>query len=442
MFSLVLLVAQIATPSAYAFCGTYVGDASQPIYNSKSEVAIARKGNQTTLTLGNDYSGQLSDFALLIPVPEVLSEDSVRTVVPELLADVDRYSGPRLVSYTCEDFYEGVETPAFGCAQDYALATDDVWDSASLDDTSGVDVEASFTAGEYQIVILSAEDSGNLLTWLQNNDYTVSVEAEALLQEYIDGGSYFLAAKVSFADLPDGQEFLSPLQITYTSDIFSLPVRLGTVNSPGEQDLILYVLSDYEQGRIGISNYPEKDAPTDCMLREDFTDDFGEYYTEMFSDVVEDSERAAWVAEYGWAPYHCDPCVDGEALSDWTVQNLGYADGSASAYFTRIHMQYRPDQVDEDLILYQTGLTESIQQRYVSWNEDLVDRFEICGEGWLTDQLEEGEDGLCANTFRELRREDRRDNRGCASNLDLPSGSFLLGASLMALVFASTRRKA
>lgn len=437
MLSLSLLLAGVV-PAVHAFCGTYVGDATAPVYNAKSEVAIARVGTTTTLTLGNDYSGQLSDFALVIPVPDVLGPEDVRTVLPELLEEAARYSEPRVVAYTCEDFYVAPSGPSLGCAE-YSVYMSD--QAGGYADTAGANVEAEFTAGEYQLVVLSAEESAGLLSWLTNNGYTVSYDAEQMLQEYIDAGSYFLAAKVSFENLPDGQDFLSPLQITYSSEVFSLPVRLGTVNSPGEQDLIVYVLSDYAQGRVGVSNYPEADPPTDCMMREDATADFGTYYNTAFNAAIAGNTRASWVAEYGWAPYHCDPCVDGEALSDWAVMNLGFPDGSQSAYFTRIHMRYTPAQVDQDLSFYFTGSTDTIQQRYVQWNESLIDRFEVCGEGWLTDPIEEDEAGLCAAEFRELRREDRQARRGCAAAVDLPEGSFLAGATALALALAAARRR-
>ena len=58
-------------------------------------------------------------------------------------------------------------------------------------DTGGVNGEAGYVVGEYQIVILSAGQSGALFTWLTDNGYAVPATAQDLLGEYIEAGSDF-----------------------------------------------------------------------------------------------------------------------------------------------------------------------------------------------------------------------------------------------------------
>ena len=79
MVQLSLLLALFSN-DATAFCGTYVGSAGADLFSHTSQVAIARQGNQTTLTLANDYEGSLDDFAVVIPVPSVLTESDVQIV--------------------------------------------------------------------------------------------------------------------------------------------------------------------------------------------------------------------------------------------------------------------------------------------------------------------------------------------------------------------------
>ena len=71
-----------STSVAWGFCGTYVGGAGSSLYNGASQIAVVRQGTQTTLTMANDVfgSGDLSEFALVVPVPEVLGPDDVATV--------------------------------------------------------------------------------------------------------------------------------------------------------------------------------------------------------------------------------------------------------------------------------------------------------------------------------------------------------------------------
>ncbi len=411
---LTMLALGTLSAPAHAFCGTFVGQSGNDLVNRTSEVILARQGTRTTLTLTNDYEGSLSQFAMLIPVPQILEEDDVRVLASWVPEELERYSGPRLVEYTCDDFHDHYYPRSFspGCAYEYALTVqDDAYEAGGTSDT--VNVEAEFEVGEYEIVILSAEESSGLLNWLSANGYSIDPDAEDLLQEYIESGSYFFAAKVDLAENL-GDTTLSPLQFSYDSEVFSLPIRLGTVNSPGEQDLIVYALTDWQDGQLGIANYPERElSDNECMLDGDL--DFDDWYADAVSDALSGDEEAGWLFEYGWAPYHCDPCPDGEALSDSLVQELGFSNGSWSAYFSRIRMRYTPEQATEDLVLYATGITDNEQVRIIQHNESLEDRFPICDEGFVTDNP-----GDCEDEFSDLTRQERSDYRsenreGCAT---------------------------
>lgn len=52
----------------------------------------------------------------------------------------------------------------------------------------GVKVEAEFTVGEYEVVILSAEDALGLDTWLRRANYKIPEGAEPILRPYVQGG--------------------------------------------------------------------------------------------------------------------------------------------------------------------------------------------------------------------------------------------------------------
>lgn len=82
-------------PDAWAFCGFYVAGADSQLYNQASQVAIARNGNQTVLTMANDYKGDVADFALVVPVPTVISPEQVKVIEPKPLERLDTYSAPR-----------------------------------------------------------------------------------------------------------------------------------------------------------------------------------------------------------------------------------------------------------------------------------------------------------------------------------------------------------
>src|SRR5436190_23108222 len=90
-------------PAAHAFCGFFVGKSDAELFNKSSQVALVRDGNRTVLTMSNDYKGPLSEFALVVPVPSVLTRDQIHVGDRKLLERLDAYSSPRLVEYTDPD---------------------------------------------------------------------------------------------------------------------------------------------------------------------------------------------------------------------------------------------------------------------------------------------------------------------------------------------------
>src|SRR5262249_24951260 len=73
-------ISLVSVPQSAAFCGFYVGKADSSLFNEASQVILARDGRRTTLTMMNDYKGELTDFALVVPVPVVLKRNDVKVI--------------------------------------------------------------------------------------------------------------------------------------------------------------------------------------------------------------------------------------------------------------------------------------------------------------------------------------------------------------------------
>ena len=98
----------------------------------------------------------------------------------------------------------------------------------------GVTIEASYTVGEYDILILAAEQSNGLIQWLTANDYKLPEGAESVVGSYIKQGMRFFVAKVNMDEHEAlGYSNLRPLQVAFESPKFMLPIRLGTLNAKG-----------------------------------------------------------------------------------------------------------------------------------------------------------------------------------------------------------------
>ena len=167
---LVLAVLLVAPTSAHAFCGFYVNGAGGAMFNDATEVVLMRMGTRTVLSMQNSYQGPLSDFAMVVPVPVVLQKDDVKTLDKSVFDAVDTMGSPRLVEYWEQDpcqvqrVYDEPPPSAMmgaGAAPEMAKSEADF----------GVKIEAKFTVGEYQILILSATESTGLDHWLRDNHY-------------------------------------------------------------------------------------------------------------------------------------------------------------------------------------------------------------------------------------------------------------------------------
>ncbi len=353
--------------SAFA-CPTIATGTPLPLSFDSAAVAIVREGRRTTFSVSINPVGDPQEFALVLPVPQVLAEHEVQTLDAEIFARLDGYSAPRHVADA-------------GCSQySYGGASDS--DSAGGEEGGGddgsVEVEAEYLVGDYMVVILSAEESIGLETWLSVNGYHLPDGADERLGEYIEGGSYFLAAKVApGADIADGSP-LAPLQVSYESDIFSIPMRLATLNSPGEQDMVIYAITDVsasDGGKVGIANYPEFTVPDKCMWVDE-NDDFGAFYDDLFTGEWLSTNDAGWAMEYAGVPGDCSPC-SGVYVDEADIAALGFKGDYYSQHLTRLHMRYTPEQATEDLALYGSGMYEPKVTSFADRNQanfECIDR--------------------------------------------------------------------
>ena len=96
---LLIFIALIITSEIYSFCGFYVAKAGANLYNKKSEVILVRDGNETTITMNNDFKGNVKDFAMVIPVPNLIARSDIKIAESSIFTFLDNYSSPRLVEY-------------------------------------------------------------------------------------------------------------------------------------------------------------------------------------------------------------------------------------------------------------------------------------------------------------------------------------------------------
>ncbi|QPD03943.1 MAG: hypothetical protein Nkreftii_001717 [Candidatus Nitrospira kreftii] len=360
-----------------AFCGFYVGKADTKLFNKTSEVVIARHDNKTVITMANDFKGDVKEFAMVVPVPTVLEKDQIHVGDAAVLKHLADYSAPRLVEYFDENpcrRYELMED-RMGSLKNMAPASAPA--KQERDRALGVTVEAQYTVGEYDILILSAKESRGLETWLSESGYKLPHGASMVLHSYLIQNMKFFVAKVNLAEQSKlGFTHLRPLQIAFESPKFMLPIRLGTVNAEDTQELFIYLLT--KQGRVETTNYRTIRLPEAQEIPLYVKEKFGDFYRDLFTrQVKRESERGVFL-EYAWDMNWCDPCaanpLSTEELRSLGVfwqdspgikQRKGFIPQAQNVFLTRLHVRYDAAHFPEDLMFQETADRNNFQARYI-----------------------------------------------------------------------------
>ncbi|MCB0794762.1 MAG: DUF2330 domain-containing protein [Flavobacteriales bacterium] len=369
-------LALLAANSASAFCGFYVAKADATLFNDRSEVILVRDGRRTIITMSNDFQGDVKDFAMVVPVPTVLDRNDIRIVERRVFDVLDSYSSPRLVEY-----YDGNPCIQWEYAEELDVMRVPMAAEAMADKAStrarreyGVTIEARYTVGEYDVLILSAQESNGLKRWLLDNDYQIPSTAHEVLDPYIKSGLKFFVVKIDLERMQaQGFEFLRPIQVRFESEKFMLPIRLGMANSKGTQDMIVYAFT--REGRVDAVNYRTVRMPTDRKVPLFVKERFGEFYKDLFKRKWKQEGRNAVTLEYAWnvTPswngMKCDPCVGPPPMPqefvDAGVDWAGNWNGGGQVFFTRLHVRYSREKFPQDLFFQVTPNTEHYQARYV-----------------------------------------------------------------------------
>jgi hypothetical protein len=338
--------------------------------------------------MANDFKGDPKEFAIVVPVPTVLQKDQIHVGDKALLDHLDAYSAPRLVEYFDENpcsrmMFESrapLASPAVGGVRKDALSQ-----SRSL----GVTIEAQYTVGEYDILILSAQQSTGLETWLRENGYRIPPGAGSVLNTYIKQNLKFFVAKVNLKEQAKlGYSVLRPIQVAYESPKFMLPIRLGMVNADGPQELFVYALT--QKGRVEVTNYRTVKLPTGTELPIYVKERFPDFYKAMFSHQVMKESMSTIFTEYAWDMGWCDPCA-ADPLSSEELRQLGVfwqgesnprplapgqvrpsppiRSGPQEVFMTRLHVRYDAAHFPEDLVFQETADRSNFQGRYVLRHE-------------------------------------------------------------------------
>ncbi|MEM6806174.1 MAG: DUF2330 domain-containing protein [Bacteroidota bacterium] len=366
-----------------AFCGFYVARSSLDLFNHASQVILAKNGKQLTVTMYSDFHGDPKDFAMVVPVPEVLKRDQIQVIKKDIFNRLNEFTGPRLVKYHDKDIFctPPPERPVYirGYAStqvESVLAGKVLGVSVRRNKKYKVKVKERYKIDGYEILILSTKKSKGLELWLKDHGYQIPEGASEVLEPYIKSDMKFFVVKVDMESFKQKKDaYLHPIQIHYTSSRFMLPIRLGMANAKGDQDMIVYAFS--KKGRIECSNYQTHEIPSNVDIPLPVASNFDLFYKSLFDKSWEKGGKNGVLLEYGWdisgsSAIKCDPCPSPvltyaqlkEAGVDW-LNNWGGSQYHGKLYASRLHVRYNRSSFPQDLLFQETPNWENFQGRYV-----------------------------------------------------------------------------
>lgn len=277
--------------------GATSGLTSDPSYSPTAAVVMVRDGRRTVLTIEAAYQGPAVELSMVVPIPSAIDRDSVRTITGTAFRRLDARTAPRVrhVWPRCRPrpmrMMEAASADGLGSGGGGRASV------APTPEELGIEIRDEWPVAEYDVTLLDARESTGLLTFLRQRNLDLPERATTMLRGYIETGHRFVLLQVdpSRAQRLGESMMLSPIQIEYDADELVVPVRLGTLNSPGEQELLLYVLSP--EGRFTVANRPNVEAPTDLRMRPSARGAFAELYNAVTDEIFRRTPGAA-VAEY------------------------------------------------------------------------------------------------------------------------------------------------
>lgn len=354
---LLFVVVLIATllpppPSASALCSCMLfrrragsvntGITNDPGYSPAAAVFIVRDGVKTVLTMEPAYDGPKVPISMIFPVPTAIGRDQVRTVPGSIFRNLDRLTAPR-VQHVFPSCRRRRRRAARMSSARLAGGGGGGGGGGGTEEPP-VQVVDEWALDEYDISVLSATESNGLLDFVRERGLELPAAAEPALRAYIETGHRFVFATVdpTRAHTVGDRMVLSPLQLSYESDDLVVPVRLGTINSPGEQELLLYVVARGEHYEV--ANRESVLAPTDLRIGRENAGSAAELYGALMDEQFRQKPGAV-VTEFAYRLGH--------RVGHHHIRRLGLSQRSReSAHWTLTRMRHRfgPNQ-DSDLTL-------------------------------------------------------------------------------------------
>lgn len=240
------------------------------------------------------YAGNPDSFAWIVPVPGVpdVSESS-----DALFAALDNNTSLQVIpppSEPCDFASASTGTNGCGCAGSSAdLATGGAIEP-TLGESNNVNIYDRGTTTNYDYVVLGAERTQALVTWLQENQFNVSDNMTPVMDAYNapadgDAGMRFLAIR-----LRDGRDNsdIAPLRFTYRAPNPVIPIQLTAVAAQPQMGILVYIAATrpYTPGNYGVLQPMPSQILVDAQYRTNYFD--------WVARIADEARGQRFISEY------------------------------------------------------------------------------------------------------------------------------------------------
>ncbi len=188
------------------------------------------------------YTGDPQKFAWIIPVTAV-PDFSVGS--DALFANLLSSTAPIYSFTSTRDCADDNRDPP-GCSSLEASAGGDTFQESTAatgfdEGGSGPQIIKREVVGAFEIVVLQGGTAAELIDWLDTYGYYQDPEATPIVQEYLDEGFMFAAAKLLHGA---GVDEIQPLVLTYEGSEPCVPLRLTRIAATEDMGVRVFSLAD------------------------------------------------------------------------------------------------------------------------------------------------------------------------------------------------------
>jgi MYXO-CTERM domain-containing protein len=325
------LAVALASTQAAAFPGFFAYKGAKPA-NLSTHVILMKKDATTVVTVMPDYQGDLKPFAVVLPVPDDVKADQVKTLKRDFVERIDEITAPRFW-----EFWEMDPCDPAGQQQEWErdlsvhgggfLGTDmnfagDQPSAFKPGKEMSLAVDPDFKEGENVPSIASNADAANLEGWLKNKGYSAPEGTNAAVAPYVKDGMAFLVMEVDTKKmelLGGDRAVVSPIRYS-TDKPVNIDSTLGLLNLGTMQELYVYVI--HPEQRFEVKNYPNVYPPTNLEVDFKVKERMGEFYAGVH-DLLLKKEPLGVLTEFAWNAKGCGQPCPGEPLLIHELLSLG-----------------------------------------------------------------------------------------------------------------------